>query len=147
MSLPEVTKMEPMGDLPFYGVLEADFSDSTRLTFGGLYQDSSDVPDLYGVPLGLNGTDLGLPESAYFGFDWQREKFLKRNLFAELEHYFNDDWRINAKATYTTTNSWSYLGNIANSSSKFAGVDPSNPVVSGNNFLHYRNDGKLFAAT
>ena len=75
----------------FYGVLEADFSDSTRLTFGGLYQDSSDVPDLYGVPLGLNGTDLGLPESAYFGFDWQREKFLKRNLFAELEHYFNDD--------------------------------------------------------
>lgn len=131
----------------FYGVLEADFSDSTRLTFGGLYQDSSDVPDLYGVPLGLNGTDLGLPESAYFGFDWQREKFLKRNLFAELEHYFNDDWRINAKATYTTTNSWSYLGNIANSSSKFAGVDPSNPVVSGNNFLHYRNDGKLFAAT
>ena len=133
-----------------YGVIEADLAESTKLTVGGLFQESSDVPDLYGVPLGLNGADLNLPESAYFGFDWQKEKFVKRNLFAELEHYFNDDWRVTAKATYTTTNSWSSYGALANFGTRknpYYGVNPDDPVLKANNFSHYANSGKLFGAT
>ena len=127
-----------------YGVIEADLAENTKLTVGGLFQESSDVPDLYGVPLGTGGTDLGLPQSAFFGFDWQREKFVKRNLFAELEHYFNDDWRVTAKATYTSTNSWSYLGAVANTT---VAVDPANPVVDQNWSIHHKNSGELFGAT
>lgn len=87
-----------------YGILEADVTPDTKLTFGGLYQDSEATPDFYGLPTGPKGEDLDFDRDTTFIADWQKRIVRKRNLFAELEHYFNEDWRITSKI-------WGFRGN------------------------------------
>ena len=70
------------------------------MTFGAIYQKKSETPDYFGLPLDVNGNSLNLPKETYLGLDWTKSHYNKTNLFAELEHYFNDEWRIVAKANY-----------------------------------------------
>lgn len=85
----------------FYGVLEADAGENTKLTFGALYQHKDEVLDPTGLVLGKNLNDLHLPRDTFLGADWNKGKFDKTNIFAEVEHYFNDDWRWTNKFAYT----------------------------------------------
>lgn len=130
----------------FYAVFAADLAPETTLTFGGLHQQGTEVPDFYGVPMGPNGADAGLPDSAFFGMDWTKWKTKKTNVFAELEHYLNDEWRITAKTSYTKSTSESSFGSITNISDghPISTQSPNMPLKYGQ---HYNNDGSIFSAT
>lgn len=124
-----------------YGVMEADLGENTKLTLGALYQNKQDVPDSFGIPMGFNGADAGLDKDTYLGADWNQEKYRKRNAFAELEHYFNDDWKITGKLNYVKNNSLQEYAGLANSSTSFTGVSPSSPYLTVNNMQRYDNEG------
>ena len=121
-----------------YAVVEADLTPDTLLTFGAMYQHKKETPDYFGVPMAPDRTSLGLDRDSFFGFDWQESKFTKNNVFAELDHYFNDEWRINAKVNYLNYRADMLVGQLIGD--KF-GSNPSNPQGHGNNFLNYDNSG------
>lgn len=85
-----------------YGVIEADLGDSSRLTLGGMFQKVKSTPDFYGVPMG-NGFDLNLSRKTYLGAPWNETVFYKRNIFAEFEHFFNDNWKWESKVKSITS--------------------------------------------
>lgn len=121
-----------------YGILEADIDENTLVTFGAIYQKKSETPDYFGLPLDVNGNSLNLPKETYLGLDWTKSHYNKTNLFAELEHYFNDEWRIVAKANYLRYDSDTVLGALVGPAS---GCDPDHPVGKMNNHQSYDNSG------
>lgn len=126
-----------------YGILEADVTPDTKLTFGGLYQDSEATPDFYGLPTGPKGEDLDFDRDTTFIADWQKRIVRKRNLFAELEHYFNEDWRITSKISYTRIATDTKVGQLI-------GIEKQqidNPIMQGNNFLFYDNSQDQLSAS
>ena len=121
-----------------YGILEADIDENTLVTFGAIYQKKSETPDYFGLPLDVNGNSLNLPKETYLGLDWTKSHYNKTNLFAELEHYFNDEWRIVAKANYLRYDSDTVLGALVGPA---AGCDPDHPLGQMNNHQSYDNSG------
>ena len=126
-----------------YGILEADITPETTFTFGGLYQDSEATPDFYGLPAGPNGEDLDFDRDTTFIADWQKRIVRKRNLFAELEHYFNEDWRITSKISYTRIGMDTKIGQLVGVSDQRL----DNPIIQGNNFLFYDNSQEQLSAS
>ena len=126
-----------------YGILEADVTPDTKLTFGGLYQDSESTPDFFGLPAGPNGEDLDFDRDTTFIADWQKRITRKRNLFAELEHYFNEDWRITSKISYTRVARDTKMGQLIGI--KTQPID--NPMMQGNNFQFYDNSQEQLSAS
>lgn len=126
-----------------YGILEADVTPDTKLTFGGLYQDSESTPDFFGLPAGPNGEDLDFDRDTTFIADWQKRITRKRNLFAELEYYFNEDWRITSKISYTRVARDTKMGQLIGI--KTQPID--NPMMQGNNFQFYDNSQEQLSAS
>lgn len=81
---------EPM----FYGVLEADLGSSTKATAGYRFQEQ-DIRGytIFQLPLYTDGRSLNLPRSTSLGQDWNRHQARVHDMFAELEHRFDGDWR------------------------------------------------------
>lgn len=77
-----------------YGIVEADLTDRTLFTIGASYQNDNKDADWGGTPTAFDGSDLGLSRSAYLGNDWAYWNTNTRHLFAELEHRFDNDWRL-----------------------------------------------------
>ncbi len=84
----------------FYGVLSYDLSDNTMLTAGVEWSRSRSKPNWYGVPLAADGSDLGLSRSTYLSPAWSNARYRKFNSFAELNHHFNDDWKLDLSLNY-----------------------------------------------
>ncbi|WP_122846449.1 TonB-dependent siderophore receptor [Pseudomonas viridiflava] len=83
----------------FYGVVEADLSDATTATLG--YSRQEDETNFFwgGLPLGTDGHHLDLPRSTYPGSDWEKKKLQIDTVFAELEHRFDNDWKLHLAGT------------------------------------------------
>ncbi len=77
-----------------YGVAEADLSRDTTLTLGVGYQKRNWVPPMMGVPRYRDGGDLGLPRSTFLSTPWSHWDFETTQVFGELAHAFNADWRV-----------------------------------------------------
>ena len=122
-----------------YGVLEADLDPDTVLSVGAIYQKESKVPDYFGVPLDKNGHPFDLPVETYLGLDWTKSHYKKTNLFAELEHYFNDEWRLDLKANYLRYASDFVLGGLIGLGN--GGSPAGNPMGMMNNMQNYDNTG------
>lgn len=88
-----------------YGRLEYDLTDDTVLSAGGTYEKRHMVPDYYGLPRFSNGDDLGLSRDTYLGVAWTRWDFKKPELFAEVDHRWNDRWSTRLAATRVTEDS------------------------------------------
>ena len=85
----------------FYGVLAADLSESTTLT-AGLEYTKLDATGAWGnLPADYDGSPLPLGRSTYLGADWNRWDRDNLQTFAELEHTFDNDWKLKAMATRT----------------------------------------------
>ncbi|MBV6290190.1 TonB-dependent siderophore receptor [Pseudomonas aegrilactucae] len=84
-----------------YGVLEADITDSTMLTLGGRSERLHDNGIGTGVPRYINGDDLGLPRRNSLTTSWAYQDGRSDEVFAKIDHDFNDDWKVNV--TYTQT--------------------------------------------
>ena len=104
-----------------YGIVEADIGENSKATVGGLYQRVKNTPDFYGVLMG-NGFDLNMPRDTYLGAPWNYSRFYKRNLFAEFEHQFNDNWKLSSKLNYVCSSFAQEFAVAANTGGRFAGI-------------------------
>lgn len=77
-----------------YAITEADINENTLLTVGASYQNDNKDSDWGGLPTAPDGSDLHLSRSAYLGSDWAYWDTNTRHLFAELEHRFDNDWKL-----------------------------------------------------
>ncbi|MGE8410357.1 MAG: TonB-dependent siderophore receptor [Pseudomonas sp.] len=84
----------------FYGVVEADLTDTTLLRFGVDYQKyrSTGAP---GVPLlYTNGRQTDFSRSVSSGARWMYDDFETLNYTATLEQQLTDDWRLKVVTNY-----------------------------------------------
>lgn len=95
-----------------FGTMAYDFTPQTTLTTGISWQKTDTVPNLYGVPMSTNYSSLNLPRSTFLGASWNNITFEKTNGFAELEHYFDNEWVAKSSLNYTS----------ASAQGKFIGV-------------------------
>ena len=84
-----------------YGVVEADLGSNTIARVGGSYGHST-IPGYNpsGLPRYEDGADLGLPRSTCLCATWNQYDDLNTEGFLQLEHRFNDDWRLKVSGTY-----------------------------------------------
>ncbi|WP_109791122.1 MULTISPECIES: TonB-dependent siderophore receptor [Pseudomonas] len=80
----------------FYGVIEADLTEDTTLDIGYDYQNSSpERPTWGGVPLWFsNGSEAEWSRSKSLAADWNRWDSTRQTAFAELEHRFDNGWKV-----------------------------------------------------
>lgn len=102
-----------------YGVLEADVTDDTMLTFGARYNKAHETGTATSVPRYSNGADIDLPRHTGLTQNWAYMDATAREYFAKLDHRFNDDWKLNL----SYTNTWD-LG-LFKTASTLGSVDPA----------------------
>ncbi|MDF0731697.1 TonB-dependent siderophore receptor [Pseudomonas entomophila] len=91
---------------PFlYGVLEADLTDDTMVTLGGSYDKLKENGTGDGLPRYSTGGDLGLPRHTWYTTNHAWSDSYSREWFAKLDHYFNEDWKLNTSYTYSYNHS------------------------------------------
>jgi len=77
----------------FYGVIEADLTDSTLLTAGLVYQDDRMDQASRGFPLFFSdGSQTSFSRRMNGASDWSYYDRKQTSLFASLEHTFANDW-------------------------------------------------------
>ncbi|MFZ3283886.1 TonB-dependent siderophore receptor [Pseudomonas sp.] len=100
----------------FYAIGEADLSDSTTATLGFSRQNEQTNYFWGGLPIGTNGHHLDLPRSTYPGTDWENRKLQIDTLFGEVEHRFDNDWKLHVAGSSSTLDgefSGTYLSRYA----------------------------------
>jgi outer membrane receptor for ferric coprogen and ferric-rhodotorulic acid len=90
-----------------YGVIEADLSDSTSVAIGHTYQKNDSSGNNFGsLPLlYTDGSKRHYKVSDSPATDWAYMKVDTNVSFAELTHYFNNDWQVKGQLTYKDTGS------------------------------------------
>lgn len=90
-----------------YGVIEADLSDSTSVAIGHTYQKNDSSGNNFGsLPLlYTDGTKRHYKVSDSTATDWAYMKVDTNVSFAELTHYFNNDWKVKGQLTHKDTES------------------------------------------
>lgn len=101
-----------------YGSLEFDLAPQTLLTLGASYQDGDGIPDFAGLPRYTNGKNLGLSRSTALIPGWAYTKESAREVYAKMEHIFNENWSVNANAIYSN------MRRDHSGAFGFGGVDP-----------------------
>lgn len=101
-----------------YGSLEFDLTPRTLLTLGASYQDGDGIPDFAGLPRYTNGKDLGLSRRTALIPGWAYTRDSTREVYAKVEHSFNDNWSVNANAMYSN------MRRDHSGAFGFGGVDP-----------------------
>ena len=124
------------GNGTLYGVMDAQLGEATTLTWGGLYQRKNTKPDDWGVA-------LGLPRDIFLGYNWNKGVYDKANVFVELEHYLNDNWRYTGKLDYNYNENTKKVGGIYNTATTYPGYTTGGKLASGW-LSRYDNDEKQF---
>jgi len=90
-----------------YGVIEADLGDSTSVAIGHTYQKNDSSGNNFGsLPLlYTDGSKRHYKVSDSPATDWAYMKVDTNVSFAELTHYFNNDWQVKGQLTYKDTGS------------------------------------------
>ncbi|WP_431484684.1 TonB-dependent siderophore receptor [Pseudomonas solani] len=84
-----------------YGVLEFDVSDDTLVTVGGSYDKVKENGTGDGLPRYSTGGDLHLPRHTWYTTNSAWGDSYTREWFAKLDHYFDDNWKLNTSYTYS----------------------------------------------
>lgn len=84
----------------FYAIGEADLGENTTLTLGASNQKDDSSNDWGGVPTAADGSDLHLSRSSFLGNDWAYWDQDNTTVFAELEHRFDNDWKLRLATTH-----------------------------------------------
>ena len=87
----------------YYGVVDADLSESTTLTLGAYRQKNHTNYIWGGLPMARGGGHLGLPRDTFLGHDWEYSDNRTTGYFATLEHAFANDWTLRAAAMQSKT--------------------------------------------
>lgn len=88
-----------------YGVIEADLSESTSLAIGHTYQKNDSSGNNFGsLPLlYFDGSKRHYKVSDSPATDWAYMRVGTHISFAELTHYFNNDWKVKTQLTHKDT--------------------------------------------
>jgi iron complex outermembrane receptor protein/outer membrane receptor for ferric coprogen and ferric-rhodotorulic acid len=92
-----------------YFALDYDLSPSTTVGVGVLVSRLRSTPFFGGLPRYSDGSSLGLKRSTFLGADWNQWDRDDTQVFADLTHRFNSDWRLNVAATYVKETSLTYM--------------------------------------
>ncbi|KIY40939.1 TonB-dependent receptor [Pseudomonas sp. 10-1B] len=85
----------------FYGITEYDLDPATTLTLGAWYnREDNPGADWNGLPTRPDGSFFDLPRSARTAPDWTYWNKKNRSVFAEMEHRFNNDWKLRLNTTW-----------------------------------------------
>ncbi|PHN30659.1 ligand-gated channel [Pseudomonas sp. ICMP 561] len=85
-----------------YGIVEADVNDDTTLTLSLRHQENViNGYSIYGLPRYSNGNSLDISRSTSLVQDWNRHESDMSEVFAEVEHRFNDRWSNTTSMTYS----------------------------------------------
>ena len=88
----------------FYGVIDADLGRDTTLTVGARRQENRiNGYWLFGLPRYTDGSALNVSRSTSLAQDWNRHHATATEVFGELEHRFDRDWK--ARLTVNRTES------------------------------------------
>lgn len=80
----------------FYGTVEADVTEDTTVNLGYSYQKQKiDGYDWGGLPVKVDGSFYDFSPSDFIGNDWQYVDRQQHTAFVELEHRFDNDWKLN----------------------------------------------------
>ncbi|KMT53363.1 TonB-dependent siderophore receptor [Pseudomonas fildesensis] len=79
-----------------YAAVDYDFTPDTTVGVGISNQKGHARPNFMSLPRYANGSDLGLPRSTFVGASWNRSVNNQTQVFADIEHRFNDDWKLKA---------------------------------------------------
>ncbi|MEB6589490.1 TonB-dependent receptor [Pseudomonas asiatica] len=84
-----------------YGITEYDLDPATTLTLGAWYnREDNPGADWNGLPTRPDGSFFDLPRSARTAPDWTYWNKKNRSVFAEMEHRFNNDWKLRLNTTW-----------------------------------------------
>jgi outer membrane receptor for ferric coprogen and ferric-rhodotorulic acid len=86
----------------FYGIVEADLTSTTTIGASVMYQKNKSN-DHFGVPMGADGADLGLPRSSFWGVkngDFTRES---TSYTLTLDQEFSAGWLLKSAYTHADT--------------------------------------------
>lgn len=81
-----------------YAAVDYDLTPDTTLGLGLSNSDNQARPMVRGFPRYPDGSDIGLPRSVYTGATWNHAEIEQTTLYADLEHRFDDDWKLKASA-------------------------------------------------
>ncbi|NMZ09351.1 TonB-dependent siderophore receptor [Pseudomonas proteolytica] len=87
----------------YYGVVDADLTDTTTLTLGAYRQKDYTNYVWGGLPMARGGGHLGLPRDTFLGHDYEYMNNRTTGYFATLEHGFANDWKLRMAAMQSTT--------------------------------------------
>ncbi len=104
----------------FYGVLEADLSDSTTWTIGASKQREDKTSDWGSLPSGPNGEDLHLSRSTFLGGDWSYWDQDNYTLFSDITHTFDNGWKAKLAAQQVWANSDTYSNYLTSSAADYS---------------------------
>lgn len=112
----------------FYGIVEMDLSPSTLFS-AGLSIDKDDItPWRWGLPRGIDGSDLALPRDTSLFAKWNKYKNTSKDYFVQLEQALDDDWKLSAQLNYVKVDSdaviASTFGNINPQTGLGASLNP-----------------------
>lgn len=83
----------------FYGIVEADITNSTLLTLGVDFSREDSTHWRFGLPRYSNREDIGLPRSTFFGTD--DDRWLRKNnkQFLRIDQAIGTDWALGIEAS------------------------------------------------
>ncbi|MDD0973596.1 TonB-dependent siderophore receptor [Pseudomonas fontis] len=81
-----------------YGAVDFDLSEDTTLGIGASNKKSHSRPYLIALPRYSDKTTLDLPRSTFTGSTWNRAMNDQTAVYLDLEHRFNDNWKLKAAA-------------------------------------------------
>ncbi|THF62618.1 TonB-dependent siderophore receptor [Pseudothauera rhizosphaerae] len=90
----------------FYGIVEADVTDSTMLTIGAHYDRHDATFWSFGIPRYSNGDDLRLSRSFFGNSSDDNTDRKRRSFFARIDQKFGSDWSLGIEMSRTKTDSY-----------------------------------------
>ncbi|WP_187394387.1 TonB-dependent siderophore receptor [Citrobacter freundii complex sp. CFNIH2] len=95
-----------------YGILEADLTPTTLLTFGGSYTKKKSLPWEGGLPRYQSGRDAELPRDTSLALPWSHREIISRQLFAQLRQELGEHWTLNSQLTWLSQNYTNRQGSL-----------------------------------
>ena len=106
----------------FYSIVEADLAENTMATLGFTYQkDRNSGYDWSGLPTQADGSFYPLSRSTSLTGKWNHLDKRNTTVFADIQHYFDNDWKLVLSANQTWAKS-DFLGNFTQ---RVSGTDNS----------------------
>lgn len=96
-----------------YLALDYDLSPRTTLGVGILISRLRATPFFGGLPRYSDGSSIDLSRSTFLGANWNRWDRDETQLFADLTHQFNSDWRLKIAAAYVEEDSITLISDAA----------------------------------